>query len=74
MKRIIANSITEAIAEAMEKADDMECIIILYQNKPGCEINHGFITDPDSSVATANWLVDSFKAWALGCFSRKEED
>lgn len=74
MHRIKANSITEAIAEAMEKADDMENVVILYQNKPGVEINFGFITDPNSTVATTNWMVDMFKHWLLGCYSTKEED
>lgn len=74
VKRIQATSVTDAIASAMEKAEDMESVIILYQNKPHCEVSFGFITDPDTSVATTNWLVDTFKAWLLGCYITKEED
>ncbi len=74
MHRIKANSITEAIAEAMDNAGDMENVVILYQNKPGSKISFGFITDPNGTVERTNWMIDTFKYWLLGCYSMKEED
>jgi hypothetical protein len=72
VKRIIKNNVTDALMEAMEKAGEMECVIILYQNKPEVPKGIGMITNDDCTVALANFLVDTFKAWLMNSVLKTE--
>jgi hypothetical protein len=72
MKRITKNNVTDALVEAMEKAGDMESVIILYHNKPELPKGFGMITNDDCSVARANFLVDAFKAWLMNSVLKEE--
>lgn len=74
MKRIAKSTVTDAIMEAMEMADEMESIIILYQNKPEAKVCNGFITSEDTKMETANFLVDQYKAMIFGSFDVGEEE
>jgi hypothetical protein len=72
VKRIVKNNVTEALMDAMEKADDMESVIILYHNKPETPKGIGMITNDDCSVSRANFLVDAFKAWLFQSVLKEE--
>lgn len=72
MKRIIKSNVTEALVDAMEKASEMESVIILYQNKPDAAKGTGMITDDGLTVASANFLVDTFKAWMINSVLKTE--
>lgn len=54
-------TVTDAIALAMENADEMATVVILYEGKDGT----GFITDGSVDLKTANFLADSLKAWIM---------
>lgn len=72
MKRIVKDNVTDALMDAMEKANEMESVIILYHNKPEAAKGIGMITNDDCSVARANFLVDAFKAWLMNCVLKEE--
>lgn len=72
MKRIVKSCVTDALVEAMERASDMESVIILYQNKPDVPKGIGMITDDGLTVASANFLVDTFKAWMMNSVLKTE--
>lgn len=74
MKRINKNSVTDALMEALENAESMEHVVILYQNKPDCETANGFITTKETEIATANYLVDTFKAWMFTCHLQVKDE
>jgi hypothetical protein len=68
--RIHCNDITETIAQAMEMADDLEEIIILYQRKsPG---NAGFLTAGGTTCAIVVWHLEKFKAYLLNTLNMDE--
>lgn len=74
MKRITKNTVTDALLEAMEHADQMESIAILYHNKPSDSKAFGMITDDGCTVERMNFLVDVFKAWMIKCCIGTESD
>jgi len=70
MKRIATNDTTDALMAAMERAEIMEHVLILYQTKPehGEENgghNIGAISSGELTTAGANWLVDVYKNWLM---------
>lgn len=67
--------VTETIAAAMEHADQMEHVLIIYQNKEDTEISHGFFQNDSMQVQTANYLCDVFKSWIINSLrSRSTHD
>ena len=58
--------------KAFEQAEDMEFVVILYQNKKECETTAGFITDQSATIADTNYLIDHFKAWLFQTLYPKE--
>lgn len=60
--------------EALENAENMEHVIILYQNKKECEQSTGFVTTQDTEIATANFLIDTFKCWLFTCHLQPQKD
>lgn len=74
MKRIEKNSVTDVLMDAMENAESMEHVIVLYQTKKDCDSPIGFYTTADTEVAMANYLVDSFKAWMFTCHLKPRDD
>ncbi len=65
MQRIKCNSVTEALVDAMEKADEMEHVLILYQTKREYDKNSGSFNDASLTINEANWIIDKFKYWML---------
>jgi hypothetical protein len=74
MKRIQKNTVTDALMEALENSEQMESVIILYENKPDSDTSTGFFTTQDTDVATANFLVDTFKAWLFNCHLQVKDE
>jgi hypothetical protein len=74
MKRINKNSVTDSLMEALENAESMEHVVILYQNKPDSETSTGFIITKDTEISTANYLLDTFKAWLFTCHLQVKDE
>lgn len=75
MKRIISNSVSDALMSVLEEAERIDQIVILYRYKgtAGEEPAHyGIHNDKDMTLESVNWLVDVFKGWVLGRFQEKE--
>ena len=50
----------------MERANDIESIVILYEYKPDVPgKSHGFCTNDGLTTSGANYLIDCFKAWLV---------
>jgi hypothetical protein len=60
--------------EALEHAENMEHVIILYQNKKEVDTPMGFITTDETEIATANYMIDSFKSWIFTCNLHAQTD
>jgi hypothetical protein len=64
MKRISKGSVTEALMEAMEKADELDQVLILYRYKDSGDTEHlGCSSNDELTVRDGNWLVDVYKNW-----------
>ena len=52
----------DALIKALERVEDMESVLIVYEGKPGIPAGS---FDSDLTVMHAGWLVDIFKHWLL---------
>jgi hypothetical protein len=52
----------DALIKALERVEDMESVLIVYEGKPGLAAGS---FDSDISVEKAVWLVEIFKFWLL---------
>lgn len=55
--------VVEAIAEAMETADRMRHVIILYETIESDESSGGIISDDEITLSKTNYLLDMGKKW-----------
>jgi hypothetical protein len=63
MKRLTCSTVTDALMAAMEEADRMENVIILYDCKPDQENVSGMFVNEGLDTKTVNYMIDCFKAW-----------
>lgn len=52
----------DALRKAMDKADDMESVLIIYEGKPGSPTGS---FNNNLSVSQSLWLVELFRHWLL---------
>ncbi len=71
-QRIKCTDVTEALMKAMEKADEMGCVLILYEVKDSDPPRMGSF-DSGLTLSGSNWLIDCFKAW-LFAWARAKGD
>lgn len=69
-EKIAAKDITEALATAMERADKMRTVIVIYDTTEEYEKEsggktHGVIINDDCTLSAANFLLDIGKKWVL---------
>lgn len=68
MKRIVRSTATDTLLAAMEKADEMEDVLVIYYAKDGFK-GHCFNSEGMKS-SEALWLIEQFKAWLIGLARR----
>jgi S-adenosylmethionine synthetase len=73
MQKIASKDVTETLARAMEHADRMKHVLIIYETKEGEETSFGFFQNDELDVKTANYMNDVFKAWVLDGFHNTGE-
>jgi hypothetical protein len=69
MERIKCTNATDALVQAMEHADEMDDVLIIYYAKEG-ERGHCFHSEGLKS-SDALWLLEQYKAWLLGLAKRE---
>jgi len=72
MKRIKCTTVTDTLAQAMERADDMEDVLVIFYAKApakGC-----FFVSDGMKASDSLWLIEQFKAWLLGLARRPKEE
>jgi hypothetical protein len=63
-KRINKSSVTEALMEALENADNMKHVFIVYETIDGNkDSSGGIIAQEDTTLGQLNYLLDKVKAW-----------
>lgn len=63
-------SVTDTLMRAMESADKMKQVIILYEtHEDNTSASGGVFTQDDMTLAKINWLLDMGKQWLFSDFS-----
>ncbi len=52
----------DALIKALEKVEDMESVIVIYEGKPGCAAGS---FDSDITVEKCLWLMEIFRYWLM---------
>jgi hypothetical protein len=64
LRKIATKDVTEAIAKAMEHADDIQNIVILYETHEDNKITTGeVIVNDECTMSKMNFLLDLGKWW-----------
>jgi hypothetical protein len=63
MERFDCETVTDTIARAMENAEKMKSVVILYESVEGEKSAGGIITQGNMTLATLNYLLDLGKRW-----------
>ena len=72
MKRIVCSTATDTLMSALEHAEDMEDVLVIYYAKEGRKGN--CFTSEGMKSSDALWLVEQFKAWIMGLAKRPKTD
>ncbi len=70
MERINSTtSATDVLMKAMEKAERMRTVVVVYDTTDEYEEEHGVtggvIAQEDTKVSAINWMIDQAKRWLL---------
>jgi hypothetical protein len=66
--------VTATIARAMETADQMKTVVIVYETyEDNKKSTGGVITQDTATLAQINWLIDMAKAWLMNLVVREED-
>jgi len=72
MNKIAAKDVTDALAQAMENADRMKNVLIIWETSDDEKETYGFITNEELTVRDSNFMVDTFKSWLFDCLKRTD--
>ena len=70
MNRIKCSSVTDTLITAMEKADEMDGVLVLYFAKEGGK--GSYFCDEGTRAHDLLWLIEQFKAYLLGLVHRPD--
>ncbi|HXN71513.1 MAG TPA: hypothetical protein VN861_03055 [Candidatus Acidoferrales bacterium] len=73
MDRIKCTSVTDTLMKAMERADSMDGVLVLFYKRSDTdqEIGCSFSSD-DMRADSTLWLLEQYKAWLLGLARRED--
>jgi len=64
--------VTDTIAKAMELAEKMKTVVIIYETyEDNEETSGGVLTQDGATLSQMNWLLDVAKAWLWSGFYTK---
>lgn len=59
-------SVEDVLIRAMEHADSMKHVCVVYETKDEIDYPGGFFMQKDMTLSQVNWLLDLGKTWILG--------
>lgn len=71
LTRIQKTTVTDTLLQAIEEADDIEAVAVLYYRKD--RQHAALITSQNMKNTELNWLLDRAKLWLLGAVGQEEE-
>jgi hypothetical protein len=63
MKRIAVGNASETLITALENAENMRHVLILYDTKDGVDHDHGMFIDKEMDAGCMNYMLDVAKFW-----------
>lgn len=72
MKRVTCSTVTDTLMKAVEHADDMEDVLVIYYAKDGCK--GSFFCNEGMKTHDMLWLLRKFELWLLGVQLRPKDD
>ena len=64
--RLASKSVTDVLAKAMESADKMRTVVVIYDTPEDCDSPGGVFIQEDTTFSSINWMLDQAKKWILG--------
>ncbi len=64
-KRMICNSCSESLIEALENVEEMESVLIIYQNKKDSPDAGGYFVDKNVTLADCIYFLEKMKQHIL---------
>lgn len=61
--KVVDKTVTDTLARAMENADRMKNVIVLYETHDDADAPGGFFASEESTIALINYLLDLGKHW-----------
>lgn len=71
MRRVTCSTVTDTLMKAVEYADDMEDVLVIYYAKEGAK--GSFFCNQGMKSADMLWLLKKFELWLLGVQLRPSE-
>jgi hypothetical protein len=68
LQKLASKDVTDTLAMAMEHADRMKNILIIYETVDGDEHGAGFMQNDELDLKSANYMCDIFKSYVLQNF------
>jgi hypothetical protein len=67
--------VTDTIAKAMENAEKMKQVIIIYETyEDNKGSSGGILTQDNATLSQMNWLIDTAKYWLWSDISMNDKD
>ena len=63
--RIASKSVTDTLARAMENADKMRNVVVLYDTPEDCDEPGGVFIQEDVAFSSILWLLEQAKKWII---------
>lgn len=57
--------VTETLIRAVELADQMKTVIVIYETRDSEGHPGGIIVQEDTTFAKVNWMLDTAKSWLI---------
>jgi len=63
--RLASKSVTDVLVRAMENADKMRTVIVIYDTPEECESPGGILLQDDTTFSSILWLLEQAKKWLI---------
>jgi hypothetical protein len=63
--RLASKSVTDVLAKAMENADKMRTVVVIYDTPDDCEEPGGLFIQEDVTFSSILWMLEQAKKWIV---------
>jgi phenylpyruvate tautomerase PptA (4-oxalocrotonate tautomerase family) len=63
--RLASKSVTDVLAKAMENADKMRTVVVIYDTPEDAEYPGGIFVQEDTTLSSILWMLEQAKKWIV---------